>query len=260
MTICETAKGSELTSNERTLIDRCVKETYREFITSHGDMSKIPTFTDFYKNLVAMTEIEAKSLALSLELYITGSFNIFSGKTNVNTDKRFMVFDISSMGEQIRPVGLQVVLEYVWQRVSKNRDNGIRTWVWIDEFSIMFNDGAGKTTHRSGEFFAKVYKRIRKYGGVPTAITQNITEVLTSTQAKTMLLNSEFVVLLQQRKEDMDTLTKLFSLSPSQEAYLKTGKKGSGLIVCGHKIIPFEKPIPTDSLMYKICTTKFGEN
>ena len=260
MTICETAKGSELTSNERTLIDRCVKETYREFITSHGDMSKIPTFTDFYKNLVAMTEIEAKSLALSLELYITGSFNIFSGKTNVNTDKRFMVFDISSMGEQIRPVGLQVVLEYVWQRVSRNRDNGIRTWVWIDEFSIMFNDGAGKTTHRSGEFFAKVYKRIRKYGGVPTAITQNITEVLTSTQAKTMLLNSEFVVLLQQRKEDMDTLTKLFSLSPSQEAYLKTGKKGSGLIVCGRKIIPFEKPIPTDSLMYKICTTKFGEN
>ena len=260
MTICETAKGSELTSNERTLIDRCVKETYREFITSHGDMSKIPTFTDFYKNLVAMSEIEAKSLALSLELYITGSFNIFSGKTNVNTDKRFMVFDISSMGEQIRPVGLQVVLEYVWQRVSRNRDNGIRTWVWIDEFSIMFNDGAGKTTHRSGEFFAKVYKRIRKYGGVPTAITQNITEVLTSPQAKTMLLNSEFVVLLQQRKEDMDTLTKLFSLSPSQEAYLKTGKKGSGLIVCGHKIIPFEKPIPTDSLMYKICTTKFGEN
>ena len=260
MTICETAKGAELTSNERTLIDRCVKETYREFITSHGDMSKIPTFTDFYKNLVAMPEIEAKNLALSLELYITGSFNIFSGKTNINTDKRFLVFDISSMGEQIRPVGLQVVLEYVWQRVSRNRDNGIRTWVWIDEFSIMFNDGAGKTTHRSGKFFAKVYKRIRKYGGVPTAITQNITEVLTSTQAKTMLLNSEFVVLLQQRKEDLDTLQKLFSLSPSQESYLKTGKKGSGLIVCGRKIIPFEKPIPTDSLMYKICTTKFGEN
>ena len=155
--------------------------------------------------------------------------------------------------------GLQVVLEYVWQRVSRNRDKGIRTWVWIDEFSIMFNDGAGKTTHRSGEFFAKVYKRIRKYGGVPTAITQNITEVLTSPQAKTMLLNSEFVVLLQQRKEDLDTLQNLFSLSPSQQSYLKTGKKGSGLIVCGHKIIPFEKPIPTDSLMYHICTTKFGE-
>ena len=259
MTICETAKGAELTSNERTLIDRCVKEIYREFITSHGNIGKIPTFADFYNNLVAMPEIEAKNLALSLELYITGSFNIFSGKTNINTDKRFLVFDISSMGEQIRPVGLQVVLEYVWQRVSRNRDKGIRTWVWIDEFSIMFNDGAGKTTHRSGEFFAKVYKRIRKYGGVPTAITQNITEVLTSPQAKTMLLNSEFVVLLQQRKEDLDTLQNLFSLSPSQQSYLKTGKKGSGLIVCGHKIIPFEKPIPTDSLMYHICTTKFGE-
>ena len=112
-----------------------------------------------------------------------------------------MVFDISDMGEQIRPVGLQVVLEYVWQRVGKNKENGIRTWVWVDEFSIMFNDGAGRTTHRSGEFFAKVYKRIRKYGGVPTAITQNITEVLTSAQARTMISNSEFVMLLQQKKD-----------------------------------------------------------
>ena len=170
-----------------------------------------------------------------------------------------MVFDISDMGEQIRPVGLQVVLEYVWQRVSKNKENGIRTWVWVDEFSIMFNDGAGRTTHRSGEFFAKVYKRIRKYGGVPTAITQNITEVLTSAQAKTMISNSEFVVLLQQKKEDLDALVGIHKLSPSQEAYLKTGKKGSGLIVCGRKIIPFTKPIPTDSMMYKICTTKFTD-
>ena len=259
MTICETAKGEELTSNERTVIDRCVKLAYRDFINSKGDINKIPTFTDFYKNLLNMPEAEAHNLALSLELYITGSFNIFAGKTNIDTDKRFMVFDISDMGEQIRPVGLQVVLEYVWQRVSKNKEKGIRTWVWVDEFSIMFNDGAGRTTHRSGEFFAKVYKRIRKYGGVPTAITQNITEVLTSTQAKTMLSNSEFVVLLQQRKEDLDALVKLFNFSPSQESYLKTGKKGSGLIVCGHKIIPFEKPIPTDSMMYKICTTKFAD-
>ncbi len=259
MTICETAKGEELTSNERTVIDRCVKLTYRDFINSKGDINKIPTFTDFYKNLLNMTEAEAHNLALSLELYITGSFNIFSGKTNIDTDKRFMVFDISDMGEQIRPVGLQVVLEYVWQRVSKNKEKGIRTWVWIDEFSIMFNDGAGRTTHRSGEFFAKVYKRIRKYGGVPTAITQNITEVLTSVQAKTMISNSEFVVLLQQKKEDLDALVEIHKLSPSQEAYLKTGKKGSGLIVCGSKIIPFEKPIPIGSLMYKICTTKFTD-
>lgn len=112
-----------------------------------------------------------------------------------------MVFDIAQMGEQIRAVGLQVILEYVWQRVVANKRRGVRTWVWIDEFSIMFNDGAGRTTHKSGEFFSKVYKRIRKYGGVPTAMTQNITEVLESSQARTMLANSEFVTLLQQKKK-----------------------------------------------------------
>lgn len=98
-----------------------------------------------------------------------------------------MVFDIAQMGEQIRAVGLQVILEYVWQRVVANKRRGVRTWVWIDEFSIMFNDGAGRTTHKSGEFFSKVYKRIRKYGGVPTAMTQNITEVLESSQARTLM-------------------------------------------------------------------------
>lgn len=112
-----------------------------------------------------------------------------------------MVFDIAQMGEQIRAVDLQVILEYVWQRVVANKRRGVRTWVWIDEFSIMFNDGAGRTTHKSGEFFSKVYKRIRKYGGVPTAMTQNITEVLESSQARTMLANSEFVTLLQQKKK-----------------------------------------------------------
>lgn len=163
------------------------------------------------------------------------------------------------MGEQIRTVGLQVVLEYVWQRVIKNRKNGIRTWVWIDEFSIMFNDGAGRSTHKSGEFFANVYKRIRKYGGVPTALTQNIAEVLESPQARTMLKNSEFVVLLQQKKEDLDIISKLWDLSPSQLVHLKTGQKGSGLIICGNKIIPFDKQIPGNSLMYRICTTKFDD-
>lgn len=170
-----------------------------------------------------------------------------------------MVFDIAQMGEQIRAVGLQVILEYVWQRVVANKRRGVRTWVWIDEFSIMFNDGAGRTTHKSGEFFSKVYKRIRKYGGVPTAMTQNITEVLESSQARTMLANSEFVTLLQQKKEDLDAVSKLFSLSPYQQLPLKSGKKGTGIIVCGRKIIPFEKIIPEDSLMYKICTTKFDD-
>lgn len=259
MTIVETAKGQELTSDEITIIDRCVKTVYHEYIKRNGDSKYLPTFEDFYNALKNSPEPEAHSLAVTLEIYVKGSFNIFSGKTNIDTSKRFMVFDIAQMGEQIRAVGLQVILEYVWQRVVANKRRGVRTWVWIDEFSIMFNDGAGRTTHKSGEFFAKVYKRIRKYGGVPTAMTQNITEVLESPQARTMLSNSEFVTLLQQKKEDLDAVSKLFALSPYQQLPLKSGKIGTGIIVCGRKIIPFEKIIPENSLMYKICTTKFDD-
>ena len=259
MTIVETAKGRELTSDEITIIDRCVKFAYQKYIQTNGDERFLPTFEDFYNLLLSAPEPEAHSLAVTLEIYVKGSFNIFSGRTNIDTGKRFMVFDIAQMGEQIRAVGLQVILEYVWQRVVANKRRGVRTWVWIDEFSIMFNDGAGRTTHKSGEFFSKVYKRIRKYGGVPTAMTQNITEVLESPQARTMLANSEFVTLLQQKKEDLDAVSKLFSLSPYQQLPLKSGKKGTGIIVCGRKIIPFEKIIPENSLMYKICTTKFDD-
>lgn len=259
MTIVETAKGRELTSDEITIIDRCVKFAYQKYIQTNGDERFLPTFEDFYNLLLSAPESEAHSLAVTLEIYVKGSFNIFSGRTNIDTGKRFMVFDIAQMGEQIRAVGLQVILEYVWQRVVANKRRGVRTWVWIDEFSIMFNDGAGRTTHKSGEFFSKVYKRIRKYGGVPTAMTQNITEVLESPQARTMLANSEFVTLLQQKKEDLDAVSKLFALSPYQQLPLKSGKIGTGIIVCGRKIIPFEKIIPEDSLMYKICTTKFDD-
>ena len=167
--------------------------------------------------------------------------------------------DIFEMGEQLRTVGLQVILEYLWQRVIENKKKGIRTWVWVDEFSIMFNDGNGKETSKSGDFFAKVYKRIRKHGGVATGITQNITEVLESRQAQTMLSNSEFVILLQQKKNDLDKLIDLFELSDSQSQFLKTGDKGSGLIICGKRVIPFIKEIPKTSKMYDIFSTNFSE-
>lgn len=260
MTIVETAKGTELTSNEISIVDRCVRSVYDRFIKSGGDKQYLPTLTDFYNLLLEAKEPEARSLAVTLEVYVKGSFNIFAGKTSIDTNNRFMLFDISRMGNQIRTVGLQVVLEYVWQRVVENKRRGVRTWVWIDEFSIMFNDGAGRTTHKSGDFFANVYKRIRKYGGVPTAMTQNITEVLESPQARSMLGNSEFVLLLQQKRKDLEALSELFDLSPSQRYCLETGEVGTGLIVCGKKIIPFKKIIPKDSLMYRICSTKFGEN
>ena len=259
MTIVETAKGLALTSNEKSIIDRCVKQLYRQFMASGGEKDMLPTLLDFYNLLLNQNEQEAQDIATCIELYAKGSFNVFAHQTNVNINKRFLVIDIFEMGEQLRAVGLQVILEYLWQRVIENESKGKRTWIWIDEFSYFFTDGEGKETTRSGDFFAKVYKRIRKHGGTVTGITQNITEVLESRQAQRMLGNAEFVVLLQQKKEDLVAVTRLFDLSDSQVSHLKTGELGSGLIICGQKIIPFHKPIPQDSLMYRICTTKLSD-
>ena len=260
MTMIETAKGLSLTSSEKSIIDRCVRILYKDFVDSNGDKSKLPTLLDFYNLLLKQDEKEAKDMAVSIELYATGSFDVFAHQTNVNIKKPFLVIDIFEMGEQLRAVGLQVILEYLWQRVIENKKKGKRTWIWIDEFSYFFNDGDGKETTRSGDFFAKVYKRIRKHQGTVTGITQNITEVLESKQAQHMLGNAEFVVLLQQKKDDLLAITKLFDLSDSQLSYIKSGEVGSGLIICGQKVIPFKKEIPKDTLMYEICqtTTKSG--
>lgn len=255
MSVVEIAKGIKLSSNEKSIIDRCVKNVYQPFVQSSGNKDYIPTLEDFYNELKAQPEQEASDVAIALELYVKGSFSNFAGVTNIDIKKKFLVMDIMEMGEQLAAVGLHVILEFLWQRVISNKQRGIRTWVWIDEFSVMFSDGS----ERSGDFFAKVYKRIRKHGGVITGITQNITEVIASKQAQTMLQNTEFVVLLQQAKHDLDTLIDLFELSPSQAMYLKSGEKGSGLIICGKKVIPFEKKIPQDNLIYKICSTNFKE-
>lgn len=259
MTFVETAKGIPLSSKERSVADRCIKLCYRDFVASDGDKSKLPTLKTYYDMLLAQLEPEAQDLALALELYVTGSFNSFSKPTNVQYNKKFIIFDIFQMGEQLRKVGLQVLLEIIWQRVIENKHRGVRTWLWCDEFSIMYSSGEKDTA--SGDFFAKVYKRIRKHGGVATGTTQNITEILDSKQATTMLSNAEFVILLQQKKKDLDKIIDIFELSESQYSYLKAGKDGvgTGLIICGNKVIPFENKIPKGSKIYSICSTKFKE-
>lgn len=262
MTVVETAKGSPLTSEEKSILDRCIHSAYYEFQKSDGrDKEKLPTLTTLYELLKAQPEPEAAQIALILELYVTGSLRNFADKTNININKKFLVIDIFDMGEQLRAVGLQIVLEFVWQRVIENKKRGIRTWLWCDEFSIMFNDGSGSNsgTSQSGKFFVKVYSRIRKHGGVATGITQNIIDVLASPEARSMLSNAEFKVLLPQKTDNLKEISALFELSPSQEAFLKTGEKGTGLIICGKKIIPFDKKIPPKGKLYETISTNFKE-
>ena len=255
MSFCAGAKGMNLSVDEMSIIDRVVKLVYREFQEHNGDKKYLPTLPKFYDTLKQQPEQTAADLALSIELYTRGTFDMFAHHTNVEVSKRFLIFDLFSMGEHLRTVGLQVVLEMIWQRVIENKRKGIRTWLWCDEFSVMFT---GKDTS-AGLFFKKVYQRIRKLGGVATAATQNITEVLESREATAMLQNAEFLVLLQQKPKDLQKLVDLFELSESQMAYLKTGKVGTGLIICGKKIIPFKNLVPKDTLKYKLFSTKFDE-
>lgn len=260
MTIVETAKGMRLSSDERSIVDRCVRSVYHDYIASNGtDESLLPTLTTFYELLLEQPEDIAKHLALVLELYVKGSFRSFAERTNINTSKKFLVLDIFDLGDQLRAVGLQVILEYVWQRVISNKKKGIRTWVWIDEFAVMFNDNDSSGEMQSGKFFVKVYSRIRKHGGVVTGITQNIGDVLKSPQAVSMMGNAEFTILLQQKTDNLNELVRIFELSPSQASFLKTGKKGTGLIIAGRKIIPFDRTIPSNGRIYKMVSTNFKE-
>lgn len=255
MSFCASVKGMNLSVDEMSIIDRVVKLVYRDFQEHNGDKQYIPTLPVFYKILKEQPEQTAADLALSIELYTKGTFDMFAHHTNVEVSKNFLIFDLFSMGEHLRTVGLQVVLEMIWQRVIENKRKGIRTWLWCDEFSVMFT---GKDTF-AGLFFKKVFQRIRKLGGVATAATQNITEVLESKEATAMLQNAEFLVLLQQKPKDLQKIVDLFELSESQTAYLKTGKAGTGLIICGKKIIPFKNLVPKDTLTYKLFSTKFNE-
>lgn len=261
MNFYEMAKGMKLTATEITIIDRCVKLVYKNFQLHNGDKSYLPTLVDFYNTLLEQPEQEAKDIALNLELYVKGSFNNFSHRTNVEFNKNFIVFDIFQMGEQLRTVGLQVLLEIIWQRVITNKAKGIRTWLWCDEFSVMFSDGSDRETEKSGKFFEKVFTRIRKYGGMAGGLTQNITSVLQSKQATKMLNNSECVVLLQQKPTDLENVTKLFKLSPAQVKYISKGKDGvgQGLFVLGTKVIPFDNTFSDQSYLYELCSTKFSE-
>ncbi len=254
MTVVETANGRPLTSGEKSILDRCIRTVYHDYQKSGGmDKNTLPTLTTLYELLKTQPEPEAMQLALVLELYVTGSLRSFADRTNIDISKRFLVIDIFDMGEQLRAVGLQIILEFVWQRVIENKRKGIRTWLWVDEFSVMFN------ATQSGKFFVKVYSRIRKHGGVATGITQNIIDVLASPEARSMLNNAEFKVLLPQQADNLEEISRLFKLSPSQEAFLKTGEKGTGLIICGKKIIPFDKRIDPKGRLYETISTNFAE-
>ena len=219
----------------------------------NGYKGAVPTLKDFYRLLKMQPEPEAQGLALSSELFITGTLGTFAQPTNVDTKARIIAYDIRELGEQLMPLGMLVTLDAIFNRVIQNWKKGKTTWIFADEIYLLFK------YQYSAEFFYKLWKRIRKYRGLITGLTQNIEELLRSDTARLMLANSEFLVLLNQSATDRDELAKLLHISETQLSYITNVPAGCGLIRCAGNIVPFENSFPKNTKLYKLMTTKPDE-
>lgn len=248
----ECLSGKEgLSSKERGLVDRCLNLVYAEYLQNF-DESKLPTLVEFYEILKKQPETEAHKLALSFELYIKGNLNIFAHKTNVNTDSRVVCFDIKDLGKQLKTLGMLIVLDYVWNRITENRAKGKKTWIYMDEIYLLF------ANEYSSNFLFELYKRARKWGGIPTGITQNVEDLLKSETARSMLSNTEFILMLSQAPSDRAELGDLLSISDELLSYVTNVESGCGLVSYGGSIIPFKDEFPKN-VLYDLMTTKIDE-
>ena len=245
--------GKSFSAKEKSILDRCAADVYRDYIRS-GYTGEVPTLKDMYRQLMLQPEEEARGLALSSELFINGSLNTFAQPTNVNKKNRIMDYDIRELGEQLMPLGMLVTLDSIFNRVIQNWKEGKTTWIFADEFYLLFR------YEYSANFFYRLYKRIRKYNGFVTGLTQNVEELLKSDTARLMLANSEFLILLNQASTDREELAALLNISENQLSYITNVSVGSGLIRCSGNIVPFENTFPKNTDLYKLMTTKPGES
>ena len=249
MSLIEQIDKKGVGPQHKSIIDRCITNVYR----NAADAGTIPTLCTLRDMLLEQPEPEAKQIALSLELYTTGSLDIFGKQSNVDLDKRVVVFDIHGLGSQLKPTGLLVITDTMLNRVTLNWKKGKRTHIFIDEFHVVFEN------EQSGIFFNSAWRQFRKRNGYPTAITQNVEYLLDSVQASTMLSNSEFVVMLNQAFSDRAKLSKLLNISDEQMSYVTNADAGCGLIKYGSALVPFINCFPKDTELYRLMTTRPGE-
>ena len=241
-----------VSAREKSILDRCTYDVYREYMANNYE-GQPPTLKELYHSLLKQPEPEARGLALSSELFITGSLNTFAQHTNVDTGARIIAYDIRELGEQLMPIGMLVTLDAIFNRVIQNWKKGKTTWVFADEFYLLFR------YQYSADFFYKLWKRIRKYNGLVTGLTQNVEELLRSDTARLMLANSEFLILLNQSATDRDELASLLHISDTQLGYITNVAAGCGLIRCAGSIVPFENSFPRNTQLYQLMTTKPDE-
>lgn len=253
LSLCEQLIGGyQLGAKEKSLIDRCTASVYRKYLQSNYK-GQPPTLQDFRAELLNQSEPEAQDIALAIELFTSGSLNTFAKPTNVNVHNRLICYDILDLGKQLLPIGMLVVLDSILNRITQNRVKGKNTFIIIDEIYLLFQH------EYSANFLFTLWKRVRKYGAFCTGITQNVDDLLQSHTARTMLANSEFIVMLNQASTDRKELAELLNISELQLSYITNVDAGNGLMKVGSSLVPFTDKFPRNTKLYSLMTTKPGE-
>ena len=251
LSLCELVIGGKegLQPVEKTVIDRAVRNVYRPFL-AEPDPAKTPILGDLYNELLKQPEPEAARIAAALELYVSGSLNVFNHRTNVELSNRLVCFDIKQLGKQLKKLGMLIVQDQVWNRVTVNRAEKKATRYYMDEFHLLLKE------EQTAAYSVEIWKRFRKWGGIPTAITQNVKDLLSSREVENIFENSDFVLMLNQAQGDRAILAKQLNISPQQMKYVTHTEAGEGLIFYGNVVLPFIDRFPTDTELYRLLTTK----
>lgn len=249
MSLIEKMSDNGVGSQHKSIIDRCVASVYRDA----AENDTVPTLISLREKLLKQPEPQAQEVALSMERFTTGTLDIFSHESNVDLNKRMVVFDIHGLDEQLKTTGLLVITDTILNRVTLNWKRGKRTHIFIDEFHVVYENAY------SAAFFDSAWRQFRKRNAYPTAITQNVDFLLNSPQARSMLSNSEFIVMLNQAQKDREQLATLLNISPRQMSYVTNAEAGCGLIKYGSALVPFVNRFPKDTKLYQLMTTKPGE-
>jgi type IV secretory pathway VirB4 component len=250
LSFCELAAGGRngLEPVEKTVIDRAVRTVYRPYLADPKP-ENVPILGDLYDEIKRQPEPEAQRIAAALELYVHGSLNVFNHRTNVDINNRLVCFEIKDLGKQLKNLGMLVIQDQVWNRVTVNRSEGKATRYYVDEFHLLLKGEVGTWS-------VEIWKRFRKWGGIPTGITQNMKDLLRSDEIENIFENSDFIYLLNQASGDRKLLCERLNISPQQAAYINNSGPGHGLIFFGNVILPFEDDFPQDNELYSIMTTK----
>lgn len=254
LSLCELIVGGKegLQPVEKTVIDRCIHKIYQKYFENPGS-ENMPLLQDLYEALLTQDEAEAKHVATALEIYVTGSLNVFNHRTNVDITNRLVCYDIKDLGKQLKKIGMLVVQDQVWGRVTENRSQGRSTRYYMDEMHLLLRE------EQTAAYTVEIWKRFRKWGGIPTGLTQNVKDLLASKEVENIFENSDFIYMLNQAVGDRQILAKQLNISPHQLSYVTHSGEGEGLLFYGNVILPFVDRFPIDLELYKIMTTKLTE-